>query len=341
MLDPREFLSPVNAGESAPKEPSSSAKIEANRRNAMRSTGPKTPSGKKRSSRNARKHGLLTKEVVITTGPGKENEDEFLALLAGIRNTRAPVGISEDLFVQEIAVSYWRSSRALRSERGAITLGSKIPHENPELTELDHTVLRTMSDADARFELLKSSRGLNYLLRRLEDIMKKEVRTNGHISPESRWLFPPAKAWGCGSTKKVILSGLESKIEELTDRKAEIEKDELYESNARGDFASIPPKVDLDSIHVSVEFSLLYTTRSSLDSLEIVFSGSGRTKRFSPRRGVTLRRGGTLLQSMFTCARVPAIARFHTLLKSRRDRLLVLAALRARFLGRGGSINRR
>src|SRR5882724_11153528 len=81
------------------------------------------------------------------------------------------------------------------------------------------------------------------------------------------------------------------------------------------------------------------TTESS--SLEIVFSGHGKTKRFSPRRGVTLRRGGTLLQSMFTCARVPAIARFHTLLKSRRDRLLVLAALRARFLGRGGSINRR
>jgi hypothetical protein len=248
MLDPKSLPQSDNSGEFAPKKPSSSAKIEANRRNAMRSTGPKTASGKKRSSRNARKHGLLTKEVVINAGPGKENEDEFLALLAGIRNTRAPVGISEDLFVQEIAVSYWRSSRALRSERGAITLGSKIPHENPELTELDHIVLSTMSDADARFELLKSSRGLTYLLRRLEDITK-EVRTNGHISPESRWLLPPAKAWGCGSAKKVILSGLESEIEELTDRKAEIEKDELYESNARGDFASIPPKVDLDSIH--------------------------------------------------------------------------------------------
>lgn len=48
-------------------------------------------------------------------------------------------------------------------------------------------------------------------------------------------------------------------------------------------------------------------------SLEIVFSGRGRTKRFFPRRGVTLRRGGTLLQSMFTSAGVPAIgARFTT-----------------------------
>jgi hypothetical protein len=76
-------------------------------------------------------------------------------------------------------------------------------------------------------------------------------------------------------------------------------------------------------------------------SLEIAFSGRKRTKRFSPRSGVTLRRGGTLLQSMFTCARLLAIARVHSLLKSRRDHLLVLAALRGRFLGRGGSGNRR
>jgi hypothetical protein len=76
----------------------------------------------------------------------------------------------------------------------------------------------------------------------------REVRTNGYISPESRWVLRPAEVWGC-SSKKVILSALENEIAELTDRKAEIEKDELHERNARGDFASIPPKVELDSIH--------------------------------------------------------------------------------------------
>ena len=81
--------------------------------------------------------------------------------------------------------------------------------------------------------------------------------------------------------------------------------------------------------------------QSCPSSLEIAFSGRGRTKRFSPQRGVTLRLGGTLLQSMFTWGCLPAIARVHTLLKSRQERLLVLAALRARFLGRGESGNRR
>jgi hypothetical protein len=38
--------------------------IEANRRNALRSTGPKTEEGKKRSRRNAVRHGLTAETVI-------------------------------------------------------------------------------------------------------------------------------------------------------------------------------------------------------------------------------------------------------------------------------------
>ena len=93
MRDPTQ---PDNAGEFAPKKPSSSAKIEANRRNSSGSPGPKTTQGKKNSSRNARKHNLLTKDVVITAGAGKENEDEFASMHAGLRESWTPVGYEEN-----------------------------------------------------------------------------------------------------------------------------------------------------------------------------------------------------------------------------------------------------
>ncbi len=62
MLDPKSLSQPDDSSESAPKNPPSSARVEANRRNASRSNRPKKPRGKKNSSRNARKDNLLTSQ---------------------------------------------------------------------------------------------------------------------------------------------------------------------------------------------------------------------------------------------------------------------------------------
>src|SRR4028119_1382113 len=49
----------------------SEGKAEANRRNALKSTGPKTPEGKSAVRLNAVRHGLLSKEVRL---PGEDEE---------------------------------------------------------------------------------------------------------------------------------------------------------------------------------------------------------------------------------------------------------------------------
>ncbi len=51
------------------KRTGSARKIEANRRNARKSTGPKTATGKKRVSRNAIKHGVLF-QMAVGPAPG-------------------------------------------------------------------------------------------------------------------------------------------------------------------------------------------------------------------------------------------------------------------------------
>src|ERR1700756_1427147 len=55
-----------------PSNGSSPRKIEANRRNAKQSTGPKTSVGKAISSWNSRRHGLLSKRLPTIYGQGKK-----------------------------------------------------------------------------------------------------------------------------------------------------------------------------------------------------------------------------------------------------------------------------
>ena len=96
---------------------SSKKQIEANRQNATKSTGPKTPEGKTLSSKNATKHGLLSKQVLLPS----ESEEEFEELSQGLREDLKPVGALETRLVEDIAADFWRLSRIRRFEAGILT----------------------------------------------------------------------------------------------------------------------------------------------------------------------------------------------------------------------------
>jgi hypothetical protein len=115
--DPSNQSSPET---STPKRPVSERSIQANRRNALRSTGPKTARGKRTVARNAIRHGLLTREVVISAGDGAENLEEFNNLVEKLCEYYEPVGIAEELLVQKIATCWWRKARVIRAENGEI-----------------------------------------------------------------------------------------------------------------------------------------------------------------------------------------------------------------------------
>ena len=93
--------------------PVSSKKLEANLKNAQLSTGPKTEAGKKHSSVNALKHGLLASTVLLANG-GAEESAQFAELLAALGQDLAPDGRLEEMMVEKIAVCWWRQKRALK-----------------------------------------------------------------------------------------------------------------------------------------------------------------------------------------------------------------------------------
>jgi hypothetical protein len=86
--------------------------IEANRRNALKSTGPTTAEGKERSSCNAVRHGL-TAETVIAVLESSENYETFEATV--IADYTAETAVERQLVVR-LASVLWRLRRATSIE---------------------------------------------------------------------------------------------------------------------------------------------------------------------------------------------------------------------------------
>jgi len=96
----------------------SEAQIEANRRNSQRSTGPRTEAGKARSRRNALRHGLAARTLIVTLW---EDEGEFAAFAADMRQDLAPDGAVEEALAQRIILCAWRLERLCRIEADYLT----------------------------------------------------------------------------------------------------------------------------------------------------------------------------------------------------------------------------
>ena len=99
----------------------SEKKLRANRQNAKKSTGPKTPEGKAKSSQNALKHGLLANQILLNDDDPNEKREDFNQLLENLIDEYQPHTCMETLLVERVAVCFWRLRRAYRYEAQAIT----------------------------------------------------------------------------------------------------------------------------------------------------------------------------------------------------------------------------
>ena len=119
---------------------SSLKQFEANRRNALKSTGPTTPEGKERSRCNAVRHGL-TAETVIATLEDAEDYQAFEA--AVIADYDAESAVEREL-VLRLASALWRLRRATGIESALFeSATTHLPkHEQPSSSEIDVEIPR-------------------------------------------------------------------------------------------------------------------------------------------------------------------------------------------------------
>ena len=95
----------------------SSKQEEANRRNAEKSTGPKTAAGRQSVSQNALTHGLTSQTVVLPD----EEPSAFAEVSRRFHAHHRPLGPQEELLVERIAELNWWLGRVGRIESGILS----------------------------------------------------------------------------------------------------------------------------------------------------------------------------------------------------------------------------
>jgi hypothetical protein len=102
-----------------PKKQPSDARLRANRANAKKSTGPKTPEGKTRSALNATRHGILSQVIHLP----EEEMNSYNEFTERYVNSLAPVGGVETELANACADLQFRLHRLAAAEHNLFAIG--------------------------------------------------------------------------------------------------------------------------------------------------------------------------------------------------------------------------
>jgi hypothetical protein len=161
-------------------------KIEANRRNAKRSTGPRTERGKSTARFNAVTLGLFAKHIVIPICDGYKPKRNFRALLDGLHQEFGPEGFYEEWLVVKIAECMWRLRRATRCESGSVreaAILDRYPYDNQRTLELEKEIANL---TEAEEQLQNSGTLSQRIYQRVAALLEKEEQKEMQAEKDDR-----------------------------------------------------------------------------------------------------------------------------------------------------------
>ena len=174
--------------------PVSDKKRAANQANSKKSTGPNTNSGKRNSSRNSTRHGVLA-SVVLIAG---ESRKRFEGLMNSLIDEFQPQTPTEHALVQKMGVAYWRQLRTWALESASVTReinaqSESTANENPATCALlayrslsdDHRQLDLNSRYEHRFDR-QHYRALEALTKLRSDRERRKAQADRQIAGAER-----------------------------------------------------------------------------------------------------------------------------------------------------------
>lgn len=247
-------------------------KMEANRCNAQKSTGPKTAAGRAISKMNALKHGVLAQSVVVRGHKLKESRNEFKKLCREFYTSLAPAGPLEEMLVGQFVTATWRLRRARTAEAGEIALSVDGGHWERKRNGLTQTAMFWGINGDPMIEMGDSALGNRFLetqLKAVRDSVQQEGRLTEaaiqsvifHGKPFSltkqleelrlRLQQNPGgldEAALLASQKEQALAYLDKELRHISWRKADCEEREEMEEETRQTAAVLPSAEVLEKI---------------------------------------------------------------------------------------------
>jgi hypothetical protein len=164
----------------------SEKQLAANRRNAEKSTGPKTAEGKSNSSRNNLRHGL-TGHVSLLPTEDREAHDAFCHELTESFTPETPM---ERQLANSIAEDSWRLNRARAIENNMFALGHQHERREVQLALADAETFQTQA---AAFNLLtiyeqRINRNLQRNMKLLRELQAERKAQHHHALEEAKLL---------------------------------------------------------------------------------------------------------------------------------------------------------
>jgi hypothetical protein len=164
----------------------SEKQLEANRRNALRSTGPRTPEGKSNSSRNNLRHGL-TGQINILPTEDREAHDAFCSELTNSLQPETPL---EHQLAYSVAEDSWRLNRARAIENNMFALGQEGERREIHIALAD---ARTFQAQAIQFQLLtiyeqRINRNLQRNLKQLHELQAERKAQREQALEEAQLL---------------------------------------------------------------------------------------------------------------------------------------------------------
>ncbi len=149
-----------------PSRQVSSKKTEANRKNAQKSTGPRTEAGKANAAANSYRHGFFANRLFPTAEQAAKDKADYEAVANGVHAYYQPEGFMENFWVEKVAIEALRLARVLGYEQEKMMswIWPFESHSGDRILRYQTALNRQLAGAIEELERLQAKRKLDAAL---------------------------------------------------------------------------------------------------------------------------------------------------------------------------------